>query len=801
MSRIFFGYPSSPDDRRDAVAQAAARISRIDGVETQTWEALQVSGAFIIDEILSAIDESDVAAFEITDLNQNVMFELGYSLGSRRPVWLMRDPAFPRSERVWRQMNTLTTIGYVGYTNTEEIFARFMNDRPDIQRRVIFDEQIGGALQPEDAPSLFYVHSLYETNPSRGLTRRVQAEDKAGIRIINADPQEAAVQPLLWYAQQIYASTGVVVHFDDPARDGADVHNARNGLIAGLARGMGKPVLMLAQDAYTAPLDYRDMLYAYRTTDLCVARADAWIRQTFTAVHDRLQQVDRRRARLRSATELKSLQLGEPVAENEVDTLWEYFLRTNAYEQLMASRSVLFVGRKGAGKSAHAMEAASQLSEDRRNVVCLIKPYGYELDAIRALSERYQSRDEKGYVTESLWKFLLYSEIALAAYQDISSRAYPLPQDSAEAALVERVDSAAFMTTDFAVRLERAVEDLVAIPSGEGVEAQRTAVSERLHTEMIAALRRDIVAALGDKVRIAVVIDNLDRAWDRSHQQDIAEFLLALVRASEQMENEVRHASGKTEPIALTVAVFLRSDIFDAVSEVAPEPDKLPVLRLDWRDPALLIRVIEERYAVTRDGEALPDELWEKYFSETVRGVDTRTYIVWRILPRPRDVVIFVNAAISSAINRRSPRVEEQDLEAAELTYSQFAFEVLTVENTERFGSLEDLLFGFLGAPSVLTESDVLDLLAAGGAGGADSAGALEYLRTLSFLGVEVREGGFAYLEDARDTWRIDGLAQRRADATGGTKRYCVHPAFRPYLEIEDCDLPEGQLSFAAEPA
>jgi hypothetical protein len=52
----------------------------------------------------------------------------------------------------------------------------------------------------------------------------------------------------------------------------------------------------------------------------------------------------------------------------------------------------------------------------------LIKPYAFELAAVASLLAKYKQRDQKGFVIESLWKFLLYTEIALAAYQEFQTR-------------------------------------------------------------------------------------------------------------------------------------------------------------------------------------------------------------------------------------------------------------------------------------------------------------------------------------------------------------------------------------------
>ncbi len=773
---------------------AAARIER-GGVRCRTWEQLDVSGGLIISEILAAIRSSDVAVFEITNLNHNVMFELGFAIGSRSKIWVLRDTSFVDAERVWKQMRTLTTVGYTGYTNSEEISQAFFAERPDYRDRTIYDDMIGPILQPEHEPSVFYVRSLYDTDAARSLTRRIHGEEKRAIRVVEADPRESSHYPIGWYAQQIYAASGVLAHFDDPERVGSDVHNARSALVAGVALGMDKPLLMLAAETYSAPIDYRDLLYVYRTADRCVTRADSWLTDVLSSAYTRLGEVARRESRLRLATELRSLRLGEHVAENESDVLPEYFVRTAAYEEVLRRRTTVFVGRKGTGKSANALAAYEELMADRRQLVCLIKPYAYELNAVLALLERYTERDQKGYVIESLWKFLLYSEIALAAYSEIQDRPFPVASDSAEAALVNYLDEADFLTADFAVRLERTIENLIEIPSSGSIEGQRVAISERLHSRVIAELRRLLADALRDKVRVAILIDNLDRAWERGADTGrLAEFILGLLTAAEQLEGEFRRESGRREALSVTLAIFLRSDIYDQVSAAAAEPDKIPLARLEWRDPELLIQILEERYLVTREGSGLPDELWTKYFCDEVHGVDTRNYITWRTLPRPRDIVYFANAAITAAINHRDPRVEERDILSAEKDYSQFALEVLEVEDTGAYGPFGEVFFEFIGVDAVLSRIDVSDILGRAGVSTEDMEEAVEYLRSLSFLGLETDEGKFEFAEDPKDLAKIAALSRRRGESGGVDRRYAVHPAFRPYLEIPDVDLPPGQL-------
>ena len=155
---------------------------------------------------------------------------------------------------------------------------------------------------------LFYLRSYYDTDASRQITRRVHAETDKGLRIIDADPRESSYEGLAWYAQQIYSASAVVVHFDDPARQDAPVHNTRLALVAGLAFGMRKPLLMLAQEEYLSPIDYRDYLYVYHDARHAVSRVDTWLQTTLKQDYERLSELERRTFRLRLATELKIAQ-------------------------------------------------------------------------------------------------------------------------------------------------------------------------------------------------------------------------------------------------------------------------------------------------------------------------------------------------------------------------------------------------------------------------------------------------------------------------------------------------------------
>lgn len=248
-----------------------------------------------------------------------------------------------------------------------------------------------------------------------------------------------------------------------------------------------------------------------------------------------------------------------------------------------------------------------------------------------------------------------------------------------------------------------------------------------------------------------------------------------------------REANSKV-PVNVSLAVFLRADISTVVRKYAREPDKIKTLQISWGDPALLARVLEDRYVAAKGGGAEPDSLWTDFFCASVAGMDTRAYLLWRCLSRPRDLVYLCNAAVMSATNARRSLVEADDVRHAERDYSQFAFEALLVESDPQAG-LSNLLIEFAGCSSTLSHQEVLAIMASTGQE-ADPEARLGDLLRASFIGIEIAPNRFDYPPSEVAEQRARVLARRFLETQGRAARFRIHPAYRPYLEIDDDDLP-----------
>ena len=84
-AHVFLGYPSHPPMLRETMSNAADALNKLGDVTVHPWEDLMVSGRVLWDAVAEAIDAADLAAFEITHLNPNVCFELGFAIGRNKP--------------------------------------------------------------------------------------------------------------------------------------------------------------------------------------------------------------------------------------------------------------------------------------------------------------------------------------------------------------------------------------------------------------------------------------------------------------------------------------------------------------------------------------------------------------------------------------------------------------------------------------------------------------------------------------------------------------------------------------------
>ena len=726
-----------------------------------------------------------------------MLFELGYAIAHRKRLWLLLNPRIGHARTQWDKFQLLTTVGFAPYNNSAEIVKRFYSEEPYKHLdQNLYDDLLKAAGPPSKKDALLYLRCDVNTEASMRLARRVSA---GPIRSVIDDPQEIGEQPFAWYVQQVHSAFAVVCHLLSTEYQDWHLNNAKHALIAGLAYGRAKPLLMLAHEPYDSPLDYRDLLHKHRTGAAAESVFDNWLLSYIEQYETRVAQAAAYKVEVRAQSELRDITVGEPIAEHESESLRDYFVSTATFTETLHSRYSIVVGRKGTGKTATLFAITEDLRTVPRNHVCVIMPVAYELEGLLTVLREELSRAEQGYLVESFWKFLLYTELARSTYDQLLGKPGHYVRTEEEERLCEFAEQyQSLISPDFSSRLETIVSRLRDLSGVSPGESRRLRISELLHQDVIPRLRVLLGAVLKSRKKVTVLIDNLDKAWNPNADLSLlSDLLFGLLNVSRKVAEEFgRDASGRA-PVNLLFALFLRSDIYAAMLQFAKEPDKLPTRLITWSDAALLKRVIEQRFMKSAADLTLPQDVWNRYFPATVAGIPTWEYLSDRILPRPRDLIYMVKSALQFAVNRGRTKVEEKDLVDGEKNYSRFATSSFIVEARVRIPNVDDLLVYFVRCPEIITEREILKALSLAGIPSRDLELVIALFAELTFLGFEVAPTRFEFLYEEQDSRRFLLMAKKTADeSSGGVRRFRIHPAFQAFLEVEPHkDTTPGQMS------
>lgn len=785
VSSVFFAYGSVPHLRAETVQQAAKMLDA-HGHTSKTWQDLTVQGSVLIDKICRAIDAADTVIAEISDLNSNVLFEAGYALATNKNLWLALDETDGDALRRWKELGIFSTIGRINYSgSSSKLASHFESTDLDGGNEPTLLEALmsgGRAKQPDAvfAPAL-------PTRFQPALTLEGFLERQSHLTILGAG-DDLGMAPLDFYVKEIYRSSAAIFHLLAPNRVRYAEHNARASFFAGVAHGFELPVLMVVEEGFVSPLDYKDLLFTYDSAAGLQEHVKAWLESL-----PKQAGTNKRLGKLALDIELPLHSFGQYVAEYERDELTDYFVETSEFRSILAGTSKVFVGRKGTGKTATMSQGVLELRKDRRNLVVAVKPSAYELAGLVEFVKALESDSQSEYAMLSIWTYLLYTEVAVRTVSYASERPAGTGADNALVLLTqELINLEIDLNADLSTRLEQAVSVLRADARRDG-EAPHVYIGRVLGLHRLTHLKELILRTLKDFDRVAVLIDNLDKTWEKGADYRVmARFILSLLTAIGRVEKDFGKPSGGLEPVNVTLTVFLRTDIYDAISRFAREPDKVGVLSVRWQDSELLVRVLEERYAANRSRKRRTQvfDMWEEVFDPEVRGLPTRDYFLWRTLPRPRDFIYFANAALTTAINRKHSAISAADITMAEKQYSRFAIEALLVESEAEGFDLEEALYEFAGVDSTMSIGQLSTLLEAY----PNATEIREWLIRTSFLGIEVKSGQFVHVEGEKEARRQLKVAERYADRAKTDVRFRVHPAFRAFLEVRDDDLHNEQI-------
>jgi hypothetical protein len=751
----------------DAVYIANGKSDR---VRYETWVYNDIPGNPLISPILQRIEESAFIIADITTLNLNVVYEIGFAIGSRKRAYLIRHQRTTGDKDVAREVGIFDTLGYHEYPDQDDLVRRLTSN--------IDPEPLQFSAELDHRVPVYLVEP-----PVKGLavTAMISRLKKARYRYRSFIPGEDVRLSAVDAIRQVACSSGILVTLEDPAKPYALVHNIRSLFVAGLADGMDKPLLVLCPTGTDAPLDIRDDIEHYRHESDIADHIAALVLE----VTDHLQQDVP--PPIQTGSLLHSLRIGDPTAENEMATLSQYYLQTDEYQRALGGGVNLAVGRKGSGKTALFVRLRDKIRRDRRNVVVDLRPEGYQLIKLKEDILAYLSEGSRQHLITAFWEYLILLEVAyklLEKDQNTHKHNHEIRELYLELQATYKVEDFS-VEGDFSERLtvlSQRISDEYKTQYGTGTEQRLTTeqVTGLLYRHDLAKLRGLISEYLERKATVWIFFDNLDKGWSTQGVDEIdATALRCLIDAGRKVEREMRKADR-----LLHCIVFVRNDVYEHVMKHSADYGKEMRAVLDWTEPDLLREMLRLRLVSGLDGVAKNmdfDQIWPTFCVSHFHGEETSAYLIDRSLMRPRNLLKIFNHCRGFAANFRHTRIEEEDISKGLRAYSNDLLVELDHELTDVFPAARDVLYHFLDAPSVMSDAELSALISSAGVENAHVRRVIEFLIYYGVLGLSTEDGDLYIYGVNYNPKMIEARAQR----AGENAFYIVNPAFWPALSIK----------------
>lgn len=765
-TRGVFLYPSDPEQIAATIESASNLLQEQDPAVTwATWKQFQTTGQVIFCAICKSLRFTDFVVADVTTLNFNLLFEIGFALGLNLPVIPIRDTSFIRDKRDFEELGLLDTIGYVDFLNSEALAA-------SLRARLPVDGIPAPPTLPNHDSPIYVLKGPLDTE---GAVRLMSTLKKSNLRFRSYDALETPRLSLQEARRQVGASLAVIAHLLSPDRQGHFVHNARCALVAGLAMASGKVVFLLQEGYAPQPIDYRDVVSVYTNPEQVSRFLERPILQVISRLQDATIRTIKRPARL-----LERLDIGDVAAENEIQSLRSYFVATAQFNDAKRGHARLVIGRKGSGKTAIFYAVRDAFRGRRSHLVLDLKPEGHQFTKLRETVLSHLTLGLQEHTLTAFWHYILLAELSLKIVDTEQSFALRDPermrrfQRVAEAYSNHAIQEAG----DFSERLLLQVNRLVDRFQSGNLELEPPLTSGQLTDVLfqgdIRGFEDALTPYLDDKEEVWILVDNLDKGWrTRGAQAEDILILRTLLEATRKLQRQLNRRD-----VEARCLVFLRNDIYELLLNETPDKGKDTAIIVDWDDHEIFREIIRRRLEATADLSGSFSSVWPAVFDTHVGTQESFSYILERTLMRPRDLLNFLHRCIEVAVNRGHDRVRQEDIIKAEATYSEDIL-LSTIFELRDVHPESDPVYEFLGCPTYLSKEDALRRVGY-------KQDLLELLVWFGFLGVQASPG-----EDPRFAYQVrHNLAKVLAPVSQGRARFVVHPAFRRALEC----IPVGQV-------
>lgn len=765
----FVAYPSTPKEIGQCINRVAERMRTSGRLVMSTWEQNDIAGRPLVAPIFEGIGGAALLIADVTTLNFNVTYEIGYAIGTAKRAFLIRHSGVNVSQEEIRKVGIFDTLGYEQYRDSDELFRKlsYPIDTSPIPISPVLDRR---------AP-LYLLETPVRTEGMGYIVARIK---KARVHYRSFAPSEHSRLAAMDAITHVANSFGVLIPLMGSHLKDGEIHNLRAAFIAGLAHGMRKPTTILQSGDDPVPLDVRDFVTSWsHPRDL-----DDHVEALASEILESLQSSDE--LQLPVSGLLASLSFGDPMAENEFQTLASYFLETDQYQRTLRGEVNLVVGRKGTGKTALFSQVRDRVRRDKQNVVVDLKPEGYQLRKLKEDVFAYLAQGAKEHLVVAFWEYLLYLEVAyklLEKDRDRHHRDHLLTDPYRRLAAAYYRESGK-STGDFSERLHE-LSDRISQKylnthgKAEGVHLSTGDVTELIHQHDLRGLSQQLSEYLKLKEGTWVLFDNLDRGWAPSGLTDDDILIVrSLIDAGRKIQRDMQR-----ERLDFHCVIFLRNDVYQLLMQSTADFGKEMRTSLDWTDPDLLRNLLHARLAANdRIPEGLPfSRVWSEVCVPLIDGTESAQFLIERSLMRPRNLLKEVIHCRGSAINMRHDKMLEEDIRKGLAVYSTDLLIEIDQEMTQIDARAAGLIYVFANEHSECSRGDLEILLDINKIDANSIDSMVQFLLYYGFLGIKVGGEEPKYIYDVNyDMKRLLAASHKYA----ASLTYVINPAFWSALSI-----------------
>lgn len=767
----FVAYTGRDANLSTLISRAIGRANATQqNVRYHPWQFNDVPGNPLVSPIIEGIEESSFVVADITYLNLNVVYEIGYAIGRGKRAFLVRHKDTEGDKELVKEVGIFDTLGYHEYPNEENLFERLTSHIDPTPLQI--DKELD-----RKAP-------VYIVEPaSRGdaETMMISRLKKARYRYRSFNPNEDSRLSAVDAIRQVGISSGVLVCLQTEQILQSNINNIRALFAAGLAHGLDKPTLILSPPTVNIPLDVRDDAKIFKHPDDIAE----YIQELSLGITEYQQQADPVSAKFSS--KLQSLHIGDPTAENEMTTLAEYYLQIDQFNRALRGDVNLVVGRKGSGKTALFIQLRDILRADKRNIVVDLKPEGYQLIKLKEDILAYLSEGSRQHLITAFWEYLLLLEVAYKLLEKDKNtfkhnhlitdiyleleRTYQIANFSVEGDFSERLLSLSQKIVG-EYQQKYGKEHLIKL-TGEQV-------TSLLYQHDIRKLRELISKYLEHKKAIWVLFDNLDKGWSTHGVDEIDVIVLrCLIDAGRKIERDMQKSKHTFHCV-----VFVRNDVYEHLMNQSADYGKEMRAVLDWTDQELLREMLKLRL-ISGLPKAAEDARLDQLIplictSHILGGHEVVDFMIERSLMRPRNLIKIFNHCRGFANNFGHNKIDQEDIIKGLAAYSEDLLLELDRELTDVFPEAKDILYHLLDAASLISVEALTSLMRESGISNDAVIKVIDFLLYYGVIGLYADDKA-TYIYDVNYDLRKLAIRIQRAN---NEAHFSINPAFWPALNI-----------------